>query len=496
MEKYEKGLKAGPKITLYCYLVPVLFFLLGSLSIILLKAVERINERGRIDAARSATLMDIQIHASMGHIQIEEAYEYKASDILDEAMSHFDQAIRLAEVLLTGGKTEHDEIPGPQRDTEMQEQVKEIKSMLIQVKMMIPRRFENPGSKNDLDRHVDPILNEILRKTRALEELTKIDNARKRETMRRLFVGIQFSWTVIIIVAAIGLWNGERRRRRTERELVQANFQLISQSEELKEHRERLTDLVEKRTSELSTVNDLLLNEIEGHKQAEVTLMESEKQLRDLSARLMTAQETERKSISRELHDELGHALTIMKLRLKSVARVCQGNAGSKEECEDIMGYIDQTIENVRRLSRDLSPAILEDLGLTAAIRWLVDNFNRNVEGTITLDMENIDSLFSEDASMIIYRVLQEAITNMGKHADARDASVIVRKVDGAVAFSIEDNGRGFNPFRSSGPDSVEKGLGLAIMEERVRMLMGILTIQSKEGRGTRISFTIPAQKE
>lgn len=496
MEKYEKGLTAGPKITLYCYLVPAIFFLLGSLSIVLLLAVERIYERGRLDAARSATLMDIQIHTSMGHTQIEEAYEYKSSEMLDEAMSHFDQAIRLAEVLLTGGRTEHEEIPGSPGDTEIQEQVKEIKSMIIQVKMMIPLRFENPGNKTDLDRHVDPIFKEILRKTRALEELTKIDNEKKRETTRRLFVGIHSSWTVIIIVAAIGLWNGERRRRRAESALVQANLQLISQSEELKEHRERLTDLVEKRTSELSTVNDLLLNEIEVRKQTEVTVKESEKQLRLLSSRLMIAQETERKRISRELHDELGHALTIMKLRLKSVSRVCQGAAGSKDECEDIMSYIDQTIENVRRLSRDLSPAILEDLGLTAAIRWLVDNFNRNVEGTVTLDMENIDSLFSEEASIMIYRVLQEAITNMGKHADAKDASVIIRKVDGAVAFSIEDDGRGFSPPRSFGTDSSEKGLGLAIMEERVRMLMGILTIQSKEGRGTRISFTIPAQKE
>lgn len=483
----------------YCYVVPTIFFLLGTLSIVLLMTAERLNERERLDFVRSATLMDIQIHTAMGHSQLEEAFENEVSETLDEARSHIDQAINLAEALVNGGKTEHEDIPYPLKDRVLQERVEEIKSLIIQVKMMIPQsvqRADKPGSGTDEDEQSDPIFREILRKTRALEELTKTGNAKKRETARRLFVGILSSWTVIMVIAAIGLWYGEKRRRRTENELVEANAQLLSQSEELKEHRERLTELIEMRTSELSTVNELLLNEIEVRKQTEVTLKESEKQLRLLSSSLMTAQETERKNISRELHDELGHALTIMKLRLKSVSRVCQGNAGSKDECEDIMNYIDQTIDSVRRLSRDLSPAILEDLGLTAAIRWLVDNFNRNFDGTIALDMEDIDSLFPEEASIMIYRVLQEAITNLGKHADARDASVIVRKVNGAVAFSIEDNGRGFNPSRFSGADSVGKGLGLAIMEERVRMLMGILTIQSKEGRGTRISFTIPAQKE
>lgn len=489
----------GPLKLRYCYVVPTLFFLLGSLSVVLLITAERINEGVRLDFVRSATLMDIQIHTAMGHSQLEEAIEHKASVTLDEAVSHLEQAIDLAEALVSGGKTEHEDIPGPLKDKELREHVAEIKSMIIQVKMKISQDFQGadkPGSGTDVDEQADPIFREILRKTRALEELTKTGNAKKRVTARRLFVGILSSWTVIMVIAAIGLWNGEKRRRRTEKALVQANAQLLSQSDELKEHRERLTELIEMRTSELSTVNDLLLNEIEVRKQTEVTLKESEKQLRLLSSRIMIAQETERKRISRELHDELGHALTIMKLRLKSVSRVCQGNAGSKDECEDIMGYIDQTIDSVRRLSRDLSPAILEDLGLTAAIRWLVDNFNRNFEGTIALDMEDVDSLFPEEASIMIYRILQEAITNMGKHADARDASVIVRKVDGAVAFSIEDNGRGFDPPRSFGTDSAKKGLGLAIMEERVRMLMGILTIQSKEGRGTRISFTIPAQKE
>lgn len=489
----------GPLKLRYCYVVPTLFFLLGSLSVVLLITAERINEGLRLDFVRSATLMDIQIHTAMGHSQLEEAIEHKASVTLDEAVSHLEQAISLAEAFVSGGKTEHEDIHGPLKDKELREQVAEIKSMIIQVKMKISQDFQGadkPGSGTDVDEQADPIFREILRKTRALEELTKTGNAKKRVTARRLFVGILSSWTVIMVIAAIGLWNGEKRRRRTEKALVQANAQLLSQSDELKEHRERLTELIEMRTSELSTVNDLLLNEIEVRKQTEVTLKESEKQLRLLSSRIMIAQETERKRISRELHDELGHALTIMKLRLKSVSRICQGNAGSKDECEDIMDYIDQTIDSVRRLSRDLSPAILEDLGLTAAIRWLVDNFNRNFEGTIALDMEDVDSLFPEEASIMIYRILQEAITNMGKHADARDASVIVRKVNGAVAFSIEDNGRGFDPPRSFGIDSAEKGLGLAIMEERVRMLMGILTIQSKEGRGTRISFTIPAQKE
>jgi signal transduction histidine kinase len=237
-----------------------------------------------------------------------------------------------------------------------------------------------------------------------------------------------------------------------------------------------------------------LLLHITERKRTEEALRESERQIRALSFQILTAQETERRSIARELHDELGHALTLVKLRLRSIERGLRDHGGTREDCEDLMGYVDTVIENVRRLSRDLSPTILHDLGLTAALRWLVDNFSRNFDGIVELDMTDIDRLFPEDARIMIYRVFQEAFTNIGKHAQAKKVSAVVRQSDGGISFFIEDDGKGFT--RTQPPGSAGKGLGLAIMEERVRMLSGSLEIHSREGGGTRLTFSIPLREE
>ena len=160
-----------------------------------------------------------------------------------------------------------------------------------------------------------------------------------------------------------------------------------------------------------------------------------------------------------------------------------------------ISQYIDQVIENVRRLSRDLTPSVLEDLGLSAAIRWLVSNFNKNNNINMTLDVADIDHFFSQEAQIIVYRVLQEALTNIGKHAQAENVSVVIEKQDSGVSFSIEDDGIGFNVLRAAMVNPDERGLGLTIMDERARMLGGSLELWSEEGKGTRISFHIPLEK-
>ena len=125
--------------------------------------------------------------------------------------------------------------------------------------------------------------------------------------------------------------------------------------------------------------NERLQQEIEERKRAEQMLRESEQQLRSLSYQLMTAQEKERKRISRELHDELGQSLTIIKMRLRFIQEnLMHDQIILREECENSMLYINQVIENMRRLSQDLSPSVLEDLGLTVALRWAISNFTKN----------------------------------------------------------------------------------------------------------------------
>jgi PAS domain S-box-containing protein len=233
--------------------------------------------------------------------------------------------------------------------------------------------------------------------------------------------------------------------------------------------------------------------DITEQKKAEMALQESEKQLRSLSSQLLTAQETERRRISRELHDELGQALTVMKLRIRFIEKGLEKDQITiRQDCEDLLGYIDQVIENTRRLSLDLSSSILEDLGLTAALQWLTNNLIKNNHITVKMDMMDIDHLFSQDAQTMIYRIIQETLNNIGKHAGAKNVSIAVRNHNGRVSFLVEDDGKGFNMTEAMMRHATEKGLGLATMDERARILGGSFNLWSQEGKGTRISLTIP----
>jgi PAS domain S-box-containing protein len=232
---------------------------------------------------------------------------------------------------------------------------------------------------------------------------------------------------------------------------------------------------------------------ITERKQAEEALRESEKRLRALSTQLLTAQETERKRISRELHDELGQALMVVKLRFNFIEKnLLKDQVELRQECDYGLQYIDQVIENVRRLSRDLSPSILEDFGLSAALRWLINNFARSHTIKVTLDMIDIDSLLLRSSHVIVYRIIQEALTNVGKHSQAKSVSIAVDKDGGAVSFSIEDDGIGFDATKVITGDPAEKGFGLETLKGRARMIGGVLDIRSQEGKGSRITLNVP----
>ncbi len=234
----------------------------------------------------------------------------------------------------------------------------------------------------------------------------------------------------------------------------------------------------------------------EALRQKEKALRESEKRLRLLSSHLLTAQERERKRVSVELHDELGQALTVLKLQVSAIERkLPEEQAELRQSCEETLQYVDQIIDNVRRLSKDLRPSILEDLGLLAALRWLIGNASKHYDIETSVEMEDIKGLFSDEAQIIIYRIIQEALSNIGKHAGTTRVSVAANRKDGNVRFVVEDNGNGFDAEQVRAQASTEKGLGLVAMDERVEMLGGCLDIWSELGTGTRIAFTVPVEE-
>jgi PAS domain S-box-containing protein len=231
--------------------------------------------------------------------------------------------------------------------------------------------------------------------------------------------------------------------------------------------------------------------DITARRQAEDALRDSEKKLRSLTAQLLTAQENERKRLAAELHDELGHALLTLKLKLEALAEQLQPQQVSlKIEISKILRFISETIGEVRRLYLDLNPGDLEDLGLTAALESMIEDFvalQKKIAWEVKID--NLDGLFPLPVQTAIYRVVQEALTNIGKHASPNHVSLAAHREDGHVAFVIDDNGRGFDRNKVF----IEKNtLGLLSMEERVKILGGDFELVSMENRGTRISFTIP----
>jgi len=223
-------------------------------------------------------------------------------------------------------------------------------------------------------------------------------------------------------------------------------------------------------------------------------LKKSEERLHRLSSDLFAVQENERKRISFELHDELGQSMAALKLQVGSIARRL-GDVDPEElklVCNEMRANINQIIENVRRLARDLSPVVLDDLGLQAAIEYLVNNFSKIYTVKIRYQQTDINHLFDEESQRIIYRILQEALTNIGKHAQAKHVSLVIEKKDRAVRFTVKDDGRGFNVQKTLEQKGAERGMGLEAMSERVRILGGKINIVSRPGIDTTVTFTAP----
>jgi signal transduction histidine kinase len=283
----------------------------------------------------------------------------------------------------------------------------------------------------------------------------------------------------------------ELRRWKCEQEALEEKRKKLDET--VQQAFEDLEILAGERTAILQKANEKLMREIKERERVEEALRESETQLRLLSSQLFNAQEQERSRLSKELHDQLGHDLVLLKSRLRVIERKLPGEETPlHSDLTETSRYVESIIENVRRIAADLSPSILEDLGLFASLRWLVENFSKQHSIKVGLDMEDVDRYFSMETRVNLFRVFQEILTNISKHAGAENVSIVVRERDGAVCFRVTDDGRGFETGSILVRDPARRGMGLAAMKERVHLFGGTFEVKSQSGKGTSIHFSIP----
>jgi two-component system, NarL family, sensor histidine kinase UhpB len=199
---------------------------------------------------------------------------------------------------------------------------------------------------------------------------------------------------------------------------------------------------------------------------------------------VLQAQEAERARVARDLHDEANQALTGVLLRLQATAE--RAPAELREELRETQGVATQAMEELLRLARELRPAALDDLGLTAALRTLVTEFGRRaaVQAEFSLEPGALDEL-GEDAQIVVYRVAQEGLSNVAQHAAARRVRVSAVREDGEAVVRIDDDGRGFGPADAGG------GLGLTGMRERAVLAGGRVAVRSVPGEGTLVELRL-----
>jgi len=217
-------------------------------------------------------------------------------------------------------------------------------------------------------------------------------------------------------------------------------------------------------------------------------LKKAQDQLRRLSAGIMASQEKERSAIARELHDELGQVLTALRMDAVWLQERLKGSdARASERALTMCHLIDKNIEDVRGMAFRLRPGVLDDLGLVEALDWYTTDFERRTEITCVFEYDNVPPL-SETVATAAYRITQEAITNVARHAFASRVEVALKARNGTLTLAVVDDGRGFNPLDLADAE----GLGVAGMRERAGLVGGTLEVYSQPGEGTRVFFKVP----
>lgn len=249
-------------------------------------------------------------------------------------------------------------------------------------------------------------------------------------------------------------------------------------------------------TSAFNSMSRVLRYHVDDLKKLVDLRKRSEEDLRELSSKLFHAQDEERKRIGYELHDGIAQTLGALKIRTESALKNAKRNkdSGVADSLSKSVPLIQEVIEEIRRISKNLHPSILDDLGIKDAIIWLADEYDSTHEVIhVTREIDITEDDVSDSLKTVIFRVSQEALNNVAKHSKAASVSLSLIKLDGIIELTISDNGVGFERDKLDSAGISGNGLGLSSMRERTRLSGGQFTIESTRNKGTTLIASWPA---
>jgi PAS domain S-box-containing protein len=269
----------------------------------------------------------------------------------------------------------------------------------------------------------------------------------------------------------------------------QTEQQGLMHQEELQRLNEALDRRVRARTQELASVNESLVAEVAERMQTEVSLEQSRQALQKLAFQLLRVQEDERRRISRDLHDDINQRLALLAMDIEAVGRQLNAPPGRMgRTVQEIQERVVELSDVVRHLAYQLHPSILDDLGLPIALQRLVDDFTARSQIRGSFRHKNIPAAVPQEIATCLYRVTQESLNNVVRHAEASRVDVELTGAQSELVVTITDNGVGFD---SEQPRNGSHGLGLLGMKERVALVHGDLQVVSAVGKGTRVQVVV-----
>ncbi len=364
--------------------------------------------------------------------------------------------------------------------------------------------------QDEIRRSRDLLEEKVVERTLALKK----SEDRFRNTLDNLVEGcmiVDFEWTYLYLNDAMADQWGRVRKNIIGRRLVEADTgtQTVAAFEcyrVVMEHRIPQTTVTDYTRPDGSTAwfelrcvpvpegIFVMSSDITERKRAELALRQYNEQLLGFSQRLIEAQEAERRKIAYELHDEIGQVLTAIQLNLRGISEY-EDVADVPLRLEECIALVDRLLQQVRELSVDLRPWMLDQLGLVPSVRWYVDKQGQRGKIKTEFTVENLSGRFPPIIEITSYRVIQESMTNILRHSHATEVRVTLGTHQGVLHAQIIDNGDGFDPRQVREKPIGKQGLGMLGMEERVTSLGGKMTIESQPGKGTTLRFTLPLKE-